>query len=213
MSTSLGCSSELYFIDPSDLLALPDAPAGLADGIGDETALLIQPGAKDCLLGGRKKAEQAVKRKEAYIPARVFFKSVIPLWNLPAIFIKPLRQNYKFASSNNYHMSLAKLRELKIERGFRNAENAYKISKRWHISDEQRIARYNKLLNSLKKGYNDNYPIDIMLCRRMGVKDCVDDGHHRIGICVEYNIDRIAVRFRAAGRLPRWLQKLLLFFF
>lgn len=213
MSTSLGCSSELYFIDPQDILALPDAPAAYAGKINEDVALLIRPGAEDCLLKGRKAAENAVNRKVAYIPVRVFFKSVIPLWNLPAIFIKPLRQNYKFSSSSHYHMSLAKLRELKIERGFRNAENAYKISKRWHISDEQRIARYNQLLNSLKKGYDDNYPIDIMLCRRMGVKDCVDDGHHRIGICVEYNIDRIAVRFRAAGKLPRWLQKLLLYFF
>ena len=52
-----------------------------------------------------------------------------------------------------------------------------------------------------------------MLCRRTGIKDCVDDGHHRIGICVEHNIDRIAVRFRAAGALPHRLQKLLLRFF
>ncbi|MBS4773579.1 MAG: hypothetical protein KHX55_04815 [Proteobacteria bacterium] len=213
MSTSLGCSSELYYIDPQDIIALDDAPASFSAGTDEEVSVLIRPGAADCLLNGRITAEQAAMHKMAYIPVRIFFQSVIPLWNLPAIFIKPLRQNYKFASSRSYHMSLAKLRELKIERGFRNAENAYKISKRWHISDEQRIAKYNQLLNSLKKGYDDNYPINIMLCRRMGVKDCVDDGHHRIGICVEYNIDRIAVCFRAAGRLPRWLQKLLLRFF
>ena len=213
MSTLLGCSSELYFIDPQDIISLEDASAKHLTNTKDEVAILIQQGAPDCLIKGRKTLTQAINNQTAYIPVRIYFKPTISGWNLPAIFIKPLRQKYKFTSSNNYHTSLTKLRELKIERGFRNADNAYKISKRWQISDEQRISRYNQLIDSLKKGYDDKYPIDIMICRRLGIKDCVDDGHHRIGICAEYNIDRIAVRFRAAGKLPHWIQKLLLRFF
>lgn len=212
MSTPTGYSSELYFIEPQDILRLEDYTSGDIP-LTEEIAVLIAPGEDDRLVSGRRLAEQAVLSKTAAVPVRFLFKPMIPSWNLVAVFIKPLRQKYKFNSSRIYHMSLAKLRELKIERGFRNAENAYKISRRWNISDEQRIARYNKLCASLQKGYDDRYPIDVMLCRRCGIKDCVDDGHHRIGICVEYNIDRIAVRFRAAGMLPHWIQKLLLRFF
>lgn len=209
MSTLIGRSSELYCIDPLDILKLEDAPTDFGN-TADEIAVLIAPGRQDFLISGRRLAEQAVRDQIHDVPVRIFFRPTIPWWNLAAVFIKPLRQKYKFTSAGVYHMSLAKLRELKIERGFRNAENAYKISRRWNISDEQRIARYQELCASLLKGFDDRYPIDIMLCRRAGIKDCVDDGHHRIGICVEHNIDRIAVRFRAAGTLPHWLQRLLL---
>lgn len=212
MSTLLGYSSELYYIDPKDIASLKDAKSHESSK-NEDIIILISPNQQDCLISGRKTIEQAIRDDISAIPVRIVFKPTIPSWNLAAIFIKPLRQKYKYNSSNVYHMNLNKLKELKIERGFRNTENAYKISKRWNISEEQRIARYEKLCSSLQNGYDDNYPIDIMLCRRAGVKDCIDDGHHRIGVCAEYGIDRIAVRFRAAGRLPRFIQKILLFFF
>ena len=127
------------------------------------------------------------------------------------IFFKGLRQYYKFNSSGVYHITLQNLRALHIERGFRNAQNAYDISKRWHISPEERRQKYNRLLESMQaNGFDDKYPISIMLCRRCGVKDCVDDGHHRIGICAEHGIERIAISFRAAGTMPRCVQKILL---
>ena len=106
---------------------------------------------------------------------------------------------------------MKKIKELDIERGIRNAENAYVISKRWHISPEERTRRYQELVKSLNnKGFDDNYPISIMLCRRCGIKDSVDDGHHRIGVCAEHNIDRIAIKFKAAGALPLIIQKMVL---
>ena len=209
MSTFLGRSSELYYIDPRDILPLPDAAGLSTASVSDEIAVLIAAGEEDKLLSGKILAEQAVAAGQEYIPVRFWFKPRIPLWNLPAIFIKPLRQKYKFTNSRNYHASLPHLRELKIERGTRNAENAYKISKRWHISEEERHNRYNRLVESLKKGFDDNSPIRVMLCRRLGIKDSIDDGHHRIGICVVQCINRITLCFRADGAMPAFWQKLL----
>jgi len=77
------------------------------------------------------------------------------------------------------------------------------------MTPEVRANRYKELQSSIQKnGFNDKFPISIMLCRRFGIKDSVDDGHHRIGVCVENNIERIAIHFRAAGALPRIVQKI-----
>lgn len=219
MSTTIGFSSELYYIEPQDILNLTDTPANFAKQIAVSDPITVLLGnadhrIADTLVCGRSEVRQAVAHKVALVPVRFVFISNIAKWNILPIFFKALRQNFKFRSQEVYHTTLKNLKEMHIERGFRNAENAYDISKRWHISPEERVRKYNHLLTSLKtKGFDDRYPISIMLCRRCGVKDCVDDGHHRIGICAENHIERIAICFRAAGTLPHGLQKILLKFF
>ena len=214
MSTNFGYSSELYLIEPQDIINLADASSDLASGIKcDDEIIVLLGDAKtqtpDVLVKGRKMAKNALEKQKAYVPVRFAFKSNIATWNILPIFFKQLRQYFKFTNANVYHTSLKHLRELHIERGFRNAENAYDISKRWHISPEERVRKYTELKESLlSQGFDDKKPISIMLCRRCGIKDSVDDGHHRIGICVENDIDRIAIQFKAAGALPRFLQKI-----
>lgn len=216
MSTTIGFSSELYFIEPQDILKLADTPADIAAKIrpSDEITVLlgnVDSNTPDTLVCGRCAAQNAIEHKVQHVAVRFVFVSNIAPWNILPIFFKGLRQYFKFKSSGIYHTTLQHLRDLHIERGFRNAENAYDISKRWHISPQERINKYNQLVESLQtKGFDDQYPISIMLCRRCGVKDCVDDGHHRIGICVEHNIERIAICFRAAGTLPHGIQNILL---
>ncbi len=216
MSTTIGFSSELYLIEPQDILKLADTPADMAAKIksSDEITVLlgnIDLHTSDTLVCGRAAAQNAVERNILHVPVRFVFVSNIAPWNVLPIFFKGLRQYFKFKSPGVYHTNFKYLRDLHIERGFRNAENAYDISKRWHISPEERISKYNSLVASLQaKGFDDKYPISIMLCRRCGAKDCVDDGHHRIGICAEHGIERIAVCFRAAGTMPRRIQNILL---
>ncbi|MBE6447737.1 MAG: hypothetical protein E7018_00345 [Alphaproteobacteria bacterium] len=218
MSTTIGYSSELYFIEAQDVMGLEDniTPIALPPHLTSEVVVLLgndKQGIADTLISGREKVQNAIQNKQTHIGVRFAFISNISRWNLPAIFFKGLRQHYKFQSPNIYHISLNSLRSMHIERGFRNAQNAYAISKRWKISPEERVNRYQKLSNSIKQnGFDDKYPIAIMLCRRCGIKDCVDDGHHRIGICVENGIERIAIRFRAAGSLSLRLQNLCLKF-
>ena len=216
MSTNIGYSSEVYFIDPQDLYGLPDSKdaSSFSNFYNDNVVVLLGNKAlnqKDALLCGRNIIKSALKENKPYITVRFAFYPSIPIYNIFAIFFKVLRKKFKFENEKTYHTSLKKIKELGIERGVRTAENAYAISKRWHISKEERTRRYNKLVNSLnEKGFDDNYPISIMLCRRCGIKDSVDDGHHRIRVCVEHNIDRIAIKFKAAGALPLTIQKLVL---
>ena len=213
MSTSIGYSSELYFIEPQDIIKLKNTPQKAAAKIkcADDVVVLLgdkKTNTFDTLVCGRNIAKKAISENTSHIPVRFVFISNIAKWNILPIFFKQLRQYFKFESKVSYHTTLTHLRNLHIERGFRNAENAYVISKKWNIGPEERVRKYNKLVNSLKKkGFDDKQPISIMLNRRCGIKDCVDDGHHRIGICAENNIERIAIRFRAAGTLPKFLQK------
>lgn len=213
MTNRIGYSSELYEIDPADLLLLPDSPDNLTQ-CQDEIIVLLgnkDLGRKDTLIRGRNKVKSALNNGISYIPVRFAFQSTIPDWNWLPLFIKKFRYPYKFFSTNIYHLRASRIRELKLERGIRTKANAYAITnKKWAIPEAQRIQKYNQLLSSLKNGFDDNYPISIMLCRKYGCKDCVDNGHHRLGICIEAGIDRIATNFIAAGSLPHFLQKLLL---
>lgn len=214
MSSAIGYSSELYLIEPQDIINLADASIDKNTIIKKSDGVIILLGNKeyntnDTLICGRDIVLQAIKSGTSHILVRFVFEANIAKWNILAIFFKKLRCKFKFSSPTIYHTTLTHLRNLHIERGFRNAENAYVISKKWNISPEQRIIKYNQLQHSLKvNGFNDKYPISIMLCRRCGIKDSVDDGHHRIGICLENNIERIAIHFNAAGTLPHYIQKI-----
>ncbi len=213
MSTAIGFSSEIYFIEPQDILALADNQSELPTDFVPEDAITVLLGNRstntpDTLICGREAAQKALDTDEELVPVRFVFHSNIAELNILPLFFKVLREGFKYKSDNVYHTTLSSIRKLHIERGFRNAENAYDISKRWHISPEERVRKYTQLKESLlKNGFDDKYPISVMLCRRCGAKDCIDDGHHRIGICVENGIERIAITFRAAGTLPRCLQK------
>ena len=78
-----------------------------------------------------------------------------------------------------------------------------------HYDEAERKRQYDELYNSMKRGYDDNFPLDVMLLRMMGIKDTVNQGHHRMGIAIECKLPLVAVRFSAAGAAPRILQPLL----
>lgn len=217
MCTHIGYSSEIYHIDPQDLAVLPDTQAPFADkiNISDEIVVLIGNQSKhtsDTLVKGRDLINKALKEKVEYIPVRFCFISVIPAWNIIPLILKKYRYQYKYFNSNIYHLSAKRLRELGLERGRRTKDNAYAITnKRWVIPEEERIKKYQALVNSLQNGFRDDCPISIMLCRSCGALDYIDNGHHRMGICLEQGIDRICTNFIAAGAAPHWFQRLFRF--
>lgn len=208
MTISIGYSSEKYEILATDLLCLPDATLEIKNicSYSDEVVIYIAPNQSDCLVCGR---EKLLKNPDGFITVIVLFKNIIPSWNMLPLFIKELRYKYKYESSNSYHVKAKHLRELGIERGLRNYSNAYKLkNRRWRIPKEQRHELYNKLAQSIKNdGFDDNFPLSIMLCRRCGLFDCLDNGHHRLGICIEHDIEIISTNFIAAGFLSLRLQK------
>ena len=51
------------------------------------------------------------------------------------------------------------------------------------------------------RGYDDAKPINVMLCRTCGKYDSLRQGHHRVSACIALGVERMAVRFSAAGAL------------
>lgn len=206
-------SSELYPVSPADIAALADTPADLQQHVKDEITVLIgdsQSGQTDTLLSGRDAVRRALAENASSVPVRFAFFSKIGRFDFITVFVKPLRARYKIFSSNIYHIAPLEIRKLKIERNIRTKENAYVFSNPLFYYDEaERKRQYDELYNSMKRGYDDNFPLDVMLLRMMGIKDTVNQGHHRMGIAIECKLPLVAVRFGAAGAAPRILQPLL----
>ncbi len=206
-------SSELYPISPADIASLADTPAGVTADTKDEITVLIgdsMAGQTDTLLAGRNAVNRALADNVSSVPVRFAFFSKIGRLNFISVFIKPLRSRYKIFSSNIYHIDPQEIRKLKIERNIRTKENAYIFSNpRFYYDDQDRKRQYNELYNSMRQGYDDKFPLDIMLLRMMGIKDTVNQGHHRMGIAIECRLPLVAVRFSAAGAAPSILKPLL----
>ena len=64
------------------------------------------------------------------------------------------------------------------------------------MTQEERKQVYDQLKEQIRtQGFNDKYPITIMLLRKEGKKDEILDGHHRLNIAIELGITTIPVRF------------------
>ena len=201
-------SSETYHLDPQDLFILKDSSLSDEVNVSDEVVLLIghnpiwidkSTGTPDTLLKGRAALEKAVADKVPYVPVRIAFIPKISRFDFISPLIRVLRYKHKFYSSNIYHIDPFEIRSKKIERNFRSQANAYQFSNpKYKMDEAQRVSMYEKLKESmLTNGYNDRYPIDIMLCRILGVQDTLNQGHHRMGVAIDCNIHRIAVVFSA----------------
>ena len=105
------------------------------------------------------------------------------------------------SSSHVYYISPIHLRNLRVEvsggrRRRRERDNAYEGKEEvqgWTY--EQRVERYDQLKESIKKnGFNEEYPLIIML-RREGGQDKLFEGHHRLNIAIELGLATVPVRF------------------
>ena len=77
------------------------------------------------------------------------------------------------------------------------------------MSETERQQTYEQLKQSMsEKGFDDRFPLDIMLCRNMGVKDTLNQGHHRMSVALECGVERVCVEFCAVGQTPKFLQPL-----
>ncbi len=213
-------SSELYKLDTKDVAALPNGDRKLAAGCKDSIVILIgnntdyknRGESKDVLLKGRKKLNWALKNKYKYVKVRIAFEPKNNRFDLISPIIRVLRYRLRTYSSNIYHMSPQDIRNMKIERNIRTKENAYVFSNpKYQMNTDERKKSFMRLLNSIKRrGFDDNHPLDIMLCRNMGVKDTLNQGHHRMAAAMEANVKRVSVMFSSAGAMPEFLRPLFL---
>lgn len=212
-------SSELYELDPQDIYTLKDSDVANDVKASDEVIILIghnplwidqSTGTSDTLLKGREVLENAIKNNIPYIPVRIAFIPKIKKYDFLSPIIRVMRYKHKFYSSNVYHIDPFYIRNQRIERNFRTQENAYQFSNpKYKVDDEERMNMYSRLKNSMiNNGYNDRFPVDIMLCRKFGVQDTLNQGHHRMGVAIDCNIHRISVIFSAVGKSPRFIRPL-----
>lgn len=201
----LGRSSRTYPLDATDLAALPDCAAAERprekDLPGDETILFIRKGRPDVLLRGREAVSRAA-REGAPVDVRIVFKPTIAKWNLLFTLVRALRSGRRFSSSGTYHIATSAVRQMGLERAVRTLD----APQRRDGKDGERMARLEKSLR--EDGYDDSKPIKIMLCRSRGCEDSLRQGHHRISACLACGVPKMAVKFSAAGALPRFLAKL-----
>jgi len=212
-------SSEIYHLEPQDLVALADSPETYKSDCADQVVVLIgekdiydekKPVIYDTLLKGREIAEKAIAEGVPFIPVRIAFISRIGRWNFISPLIRVLRYKYKAYSSHIYHINPFEIRNLKIERSFRTPENAYCFSNpKYQMPEAERKKMYQQLKDSMStNGYDDRFPLDIMLCRNLGIQDTLNQGHHRMSVAIDCNIQRVSVMFSAAGQAPRFLHPL-----
>ena len=209
-------SSEVYHLDPQDLAVLEDSPKEFKSDCRNRVVLLIgfkdyfhpdKPVINDTLLKGRNIVEKAIAEGKSYIPVRIAFVSRTARWDFISPLVRILRYKYKSYSSFIYHINPFEIRQLKIERSFRTKENAYQFSNpKYKMPEDERKKMYNQLVESMtKNGFDDRFPLDIMLCRNLGIQDTLNQGHHRMGVAIDCKLKRVAVMFSAAGQAPRVL--------
>jgi len=92
------------------------------------------------------------------------------------------------SSSNVYHISPLYLRNLGIERSGKEGQGK-------RVTRESNVERWSTLYESIEKdGFNEEFPIVVML-RREGGEDQVEQGHHRLDIAIKLGLETVPVRF------------------
>ena len=203
--SQLGFSSDIYHIKIEELLALNDATLAPSAYIyHDPVILLIGKESKNIpdLLGcGRDILLEAQKQGLSHYPTRIVFEQRAPQLSVLGL-LKPIRKKYQDASFQSYEIRLSDIIDNHLERNLKTEETAYNYSERnkWGVPKDQRQDRFNTIDQSFRDhGYDKNHPMAIMLCRGLGVKDKLHQGHHRMFFCRKYNIEFVQVQFLATN--------------
>lgn len=214
---NLGFSSEKYHILISDLLKLNDSTENLSALDAARFPVLLLIGKKkakqpDQLGRGREILLQAQASGQTHYPVHIAFEQRAPQLSFLAL-LKPIRKKYQDSSSSSYEIKLSDIIDHHLERNLKTEETAYNYSERnkWGVPEDQRSARFNKIDESFKQhGYDKNHPMMIMLCRGLGVKDKLHQGHHRMYFCRKYNVQYVQVEFLAANSFTGQMNTLFL---
>ncbi len=153
---------------------------------------------KDTLLSGEKIITECKNKNTQYTLCKIAYYSYNPILSFFIHLVKPLKRKSVTKGYGIYKTKLSWILEQNLTRGIRNRHNAYQLkNKRWYVPEEERLNKYNQLVSSLKDGYKFEFPLLIGLNRHMGIKDQLLQGHHRIGVCQELNIEDISISFWA----------------
>lgn len=193
---SLCFSSETYFIKVSNLAKLEKKIIDDKKLAKCENEIVIMVDANGVyIVKGNNNLK--IKEQNDFIETRVCYYSLSPFVGFFINLIKPLKRKFYVRNSMSFRVRFDKFLGANLTRGERNRENAYQwTNKRWKISNEVALIKYDELYKSLEEnGYDENYPMIVMINRKFGVKDQILQGHHRIGICKEVGIDEVNICF------------------
>ena len=195
----LSFSSEIYYIKSEELKKL-DRLQGFENIKFSEVVVLLDEVNGTKIIANFDKLDGV--SDEEFIKTRVAYYSFNPFIGFLIGLIKPIKRKFYTRNYESYTVLFDELLKANLTRGERNRENAYQwTNKKWKISRDEANKRYNDLYNSLKKnGYDKKSPMFVMLNRKLGVKDQILQGHHRIGICKEIGIKTVNVAFWTAPK-------------
>ena len=195
----LAFSSEVYYIKSQELKEL-EKLSGYENVKASEVVILLDEENGNKVIANSHILESV--SDDEFVKTRVAYRSFNPLAGFFITLIKPIKRKFYTQNKQSFTVLFDKLLEAKLTRGERNRENAYQwTNKKWQISKEEANKRFNSLYNSLKKnGYDKRSPMFVMLNRKLGVKDQILQGHHRIGICKEIGLKTVNIAFWTAPK-------------
>ena len=192
MRVTLIPSSHLYPFYASDCLPLADASIDF-DSKG-EVAILLgnrERGIADTLLAGRAQLEGMSPNDRVNV--RVYFPVEVSLRAFLSL-LKYFRKRNKTFGTGIYHVNPSFLRESSLERCQRTEANAYQLN-HLKVEIDTPLAAYQRLSEQLKDGFDDQYPLTVMLHRVKRHIDSLDDGHHRLGLCIKHQLPHVGLQF------------------
>ncbi len=202
---TIAFASETYLIKKTEIQALPTVknitefklPAKLHHM--QEIIVLLDEKQGDALLYG---AEYLDSSSADFVPVRFTYASYPPLAAFFIHIAKYIKRRFYVKYPSIYTVKLSSLLDNHVIRGERNEQNAYQwTNKRWQMSREEAHKRYQELYDSIKaNGYDATSPMLIALNRKFGIKDQMVQGHHRIGICRNLDIQEVTISFWAIPR-------------
>lgn len=209
---SLGFSSEIYNLSIRDLASIPEKkiPNFIPKNKNIVYLLLgnTLKSENDSIIFGKELIKESLIRNQKYIQTRVVFVSQTPYLNFISSFLKFIRNRNQAYSPNIYKIPTSDITENTLERNIRTFDNAYNYTnKKWMISVDQRKKKLADLQISMERfGYNFTQPLHVMLCRSLGSKDKLHQGHHRMMMVRMLKIDEVSIQFVYASRMPVFLQ-------
>ena len=192
MRFTLVPSSHHYPFYVSDCLSLSDASVQFTPT--DDVAILLgncERGVADTLLCGREQLQRMNPADRVYV--RVYFPVAVNVSAFLSL-VKYFRKRNKIFGTGVYHVPPSFLRESKLERCQRIEENAYRLH-HLKVDVDNPLSAYRRLSEQLKGGFDDHYPLTVMLHRVKRHIDSLDDGHHRLGLCIKHQLPHVGIKF------------------
>lgn len=197
----ISLSSKSYSLHVEDLLLLEKATV-YDESRRDVIILLgdVTRNVKDTLLSGASTLTHVLHRGDCFVDVKVAYEGFCPLKALALQFIKKMKKKSFQMGSHAYRIKLSSLLACKVHKKIVTRENAYTLAslRRQGCSKLDSEQMYHSLLESMRiNGYDYAQPLSIGLNQKNGRNDRLSDGHHRLGICLELDVDQVSVKFKA----------------